>query len=142
MEDRNIHGPLPAVQIEAGDYERLAALAGAVRANAGLAVDALIAELDRAQVVPATDFPAQAVRMGSDVTFRDEETGRVQRARLVYPNEADISEGRVSVLAPIGAALIGLSVGQTIAWTMPSRQQRRLTVLDVAPPPCAEQEAA
>jgi regulator of nucleoside diphosphate kinase len=133
--------PLPPVRIEADEYERLAALAGATRASVGAAAEALLAELDRAQVVPAADFPANAVRMGSEVTFRDEATGQVQHARLVYPGEADISTGCVSVLAPIGAALIGLSVGQTISWAMPNRRLRTLTILDVAPPPSPEPAA-
>jgi regulator of nucleoside diphosphate kinase len=128
------HSPLPAIQIEATDYERLAALVGAARANSGAAAEALLAELDRAQVVAATDLSAATVRMGSEVTFRDEVAGRVQSVRLVYPGEADIAQRRVSVLTPIGAALIGLSAGQSIVWETPAGQQRRLTVLMVSPP--------
>jgi regulator of nucleoside diphosphate kinase len=57
-----------------------------------------------------------------------------KQVRLVYPNAADIDAGRVSVLTPIGAALIGLSAGQAISFETPSGEQRSLTVLDVRGP--------
>jgi regulator of nucleoside diphosphate kinase len=70
--------------------------------------------------------------MGSEVEFRDNKTGEVRRVTLVYPDEADVSRGRISVLTPIGAALIGLSESQSIDFQPPSGGLRSLTVLKVS----------
>ena len=72
--------------------------------------------------------------MNSEVEFRDESTGKVQRLILVYPNEADIAEGKLSVLTPVGTALIGVRVGDSIGWETPSGEFRRLTVLSAGEP--------
>lgn len=74
--------------------------------------------------------------MGSENTF-EEDSGRVQRVTLVYPRDADISEGKISVLTPIGAALIGLKVGQTITWETRTGEIKRLTVREVRQPQLA-----
>jgi regulator of nucleoside diphosphate kinase len=71
--------------------------------------------------------------MGSTVAFRSDD-GQQRQVTLVYPGEADFARGRVSVLTPIGAALIGLSPGQSIAWTARDGRQHRLTVLSVGRP--------
>ena len=67
--------------------------------------------------------------MGSEVEFRDETTGTVRKVTLVYPGEADIALGKISVLTPIGTALIGLGVGQSIMWETRTGDLKRLTVL-------------
>jgi regulator of nucleoside diphosphate kinase len=71
------------------------------------------------------------VKMGSRVTFRDDVTLQVRAVTLVYPGEADVSQGKISVLTPVGAALIGLSVSQSIEWETQSGGRRSLTVLAV-----------
>ncbi|HYD46781.1 MAG TPA: nucleoside diphosphate kinase regulator [Terriglobales bacterium] len=88
-------------------------------------------ELDRAEVVPPDKMPANVVTMRSKVRFRDEASGEEQEATLVYPFEADVQSQRISVLAPIGAALLGLSVGESIDWPVPSGSHKRLRVVDV-----------
>jgi regulator of nucleoside diphosphate kinase len=70
--------------------------------------------------------------MGSTLTFDAE--GRTRRVTLVYPTEADIAAGRISVLTPIGTALIGLSQGQSVDWTARDGRRHRLTVVSVEPP--------
>ena len=72
------------------------------------------------------------VRMGSQVRYCDDKTGEVRDVVLVYPHEADITLRRISVLTPVGAALIGLSVGQTIEFNTPGHQTRSLTILGVS----------
>ena len=72
--------------------------------------------------------------MNSEVAFRDETTGKVRKVTLVYPEDADISEGKVSVLTPIGTALIGLQNGHSITWKTASGEVRQLTVLSVGEP--------
>jgi regulator of nucleoside diphosphate kinase len=72
--------------------------------------------------------------MESEVEFRDDVTGQVRTITLVYPKDADMNAGRISVLTPVGAALIGLSAGQSIEWQTPTGGRRSLTVLSVRPP--------
>jgi regulator of nucleoside diphosphate kinase len=124
----------PRIKVTAEDHERLSGLAAAAMERMPEVAACLADELDRAQVIragrPATGF----VRMGCGVEFRDETTGKVQAVTLVYPGEADIGQGRISVLTPVGAALIGLSAGQSIGWMSRTREAKRLTVLDVREP--------
>jgi regulator of nucleoside diphosphate kinase len=91
----------------------------------------LLEEVQRADVRPASELPPNVVRIGSEVTYRDD-AGGVKTVRLVFPENADIAAHRVSVLTPIGVALIGLSVGQTISWETPEGKLRELTALSVA----------
>lgn len=88
-------------------------------------------ELDRVQIVRGGTAEGDFARMGSRVDFRDNSTGRMQSVTLVYPGDADIAQGKVSILTPIGAALIGLSKGQSIDWATRTGEIRRLTVLEV-----------
>jgi regulator of nucleoside diphosphate kinase len=124
---------MPAITVSAADYDRLASLAAAAEERAPEVAGVLRTEMERAQVVPADAIPADAVRMGSTVEFRSD-TGQVRRLTLVYPGEADLAAGRISILTPIGAALIGLSPGQSIAWTARDGRRHRLTVLKVERP--------
>lgn len=88
-------------------------------------------ELDRATVLADEDLPDNVVNMGSTVTFRDIESGQSSRCTLVYPHQADAAQQRISVLAPVGAALIGLSAGVTIDWPGPGGKMRTLEVVSV-----------
>jgi regulator of nucleoside diphosphate kinase len=92
---------------------------------------ALEAELDRAEVVEPAEVPADVVTMNSRLRFRYEGSGEEREVTLVYPFAANLDEGRVSVLAPIGAALLGLSVGQAIEWPMPDGSAERLRVVGI-----------
>ena len=91
-------------------------------------------EIERATVVPDRTPLAGIVGMESEVTFRDDATGLQKQVTLVYPKSADIEAGRISVLTAIGAALIGLAVGQAISFETPSGELRSLTVLEVHGP--------
>jgi regulator of nucleoside diphosphate kinase len=97
----------------------------------------LRAELERASVVPDTDSRSSTVRMGSTVKFLEEETSEIQIVKLVYPGQADAEGGRLSVLTPIGTALIGLSEGQVIAWNGFDGRTEALRVLKVFNPDSA-----
>ncbi|MFP2904836.1 nucleoside diphosphate kinase regulator [Pyxidicoccus sp. 3LFB2] len=88
-------------------------------------------ELSRASVVASETVPPTVVTMNSTVIFEDEETGEQRKVTLVYPRDARSEEGRISVLAPMGSALIGLSVGQSISWPMPGGRTRRVRVIAV-----------
>jgi regulator of nucleoside diphosphate kinase len=89
-------------------------------------------ELARATIVPDDALPPQTVALDSRVRFQDENTGQVREVTLVVPSKVSPEEGRISVLSPIGSALIGLSVHDDIDWPVPGGKLRRLRVLDVA----------
>lgn len=127
-------GALPGIRVTAGDRERLYGLADAAAARMPELAEYLASELDRAKVVPAGKAAEGFVRMGSEVEFRDDTTGKSQVVSLVYPGEADIAHGRISVLTPVGAALLGLAKGQSIGWETRTGEAKRLTVLDVREP--------
>ena len=91
----------------------------------------LMEELSRAHVVPDDACPSHVVQMGSHVTYTDDVAGRTHSVSVVYPTEANIDDQRVSVLTPVGAALIGMSPAQCIHWRDPDGRTRILTVLDV-----------
>lgn len=92
--------------------------------------DALAAELERAVLVRPSAVPKDVVTMNSDVEYEDEETNQRRVVRIVYPRDADAERGHVSVLAPIGSALLGLRIGQSIRWPLPDGS-RRLRVLAI-----------
>ena len=92
---------------------------------------ALRAELERAFVVPEDAIPAGVVTLYSHVRYHDEHAGVTRRIQIVLPQDADVAQGKVSVLAPVGAALLGLEVGQVIDWTFPAGEMRRLRVEEV-----------
>lgn len=102
-------------------------------------IDALSDELDRADIVEPVDMPANVVTMNSTVRFVDETSGGEFELTLVYP-EASGAPGTVSVLAPVGSALLGLSVGQSISWQVPGGRLLRLRILDVVYQPEARGE--
>jgi regulator of nucleoside diphosphate kinase len=81
-------------------------------------------ELQRATVVDPREVPPTVVTMNSEVAYEDCATGERRVVRVVFPNEADAGRGKVSVMAPIGSALIGLSVGQEIEWRVPGGTKR------------------
>lgn len=103
------------------DFERLHAV---VDQNDTDASAALESELQRAIIVKPGAVPADVVTMNSEVVYEDCETLVRREVRLVYPKDADAGQGRVSVLAPIGSALLGLRVGQSIEWAVPNGTKR------------------
>jgi regulator of nucleoside diphosphate kinase len=122
---------LPNIVLTTDDSERLRRLADAASEKFPRTADFLAREIERAQVIDDVENRPGLVKMGSRVTFRDDTTNQERTVTLVYPPEADVTEGRISVLTPVGAALIGLSVGQSIEWQTPSGGWRSLTVLKV-----------
>jgi regulator of nucleoside diphosphate kinase len=132
---------LPPIAVSAHDYERLRQLASASAEKFPRTADFLSRELERAQIVDPLRVLSGLVTMGSEVTFRDDTTGKTRTITLVYPHEADIDSNKVSVLTPIGAALIGLSLSQSIEWQTQSGEWRSLTILAVRQAPPAGRES-
>ncbi|TRX75229.1 nucleoside diphosphate kinase regulator [Pseudomonas mangiferae] len=119
----------PPITITRLDLQRLERLLDSLETY-GPAAEALEAELSRAQVVGHDEVPPGVVTMNSRVHCREEGSGKDYHLTLVYPQDAG-GEGQVSILAPVGCALLGLSVGQHIDWPAPGGKTLRLTLLDV-----------
>ncbi|NDW07934.1 nucleoside diphosphate kinase regulator [Jiella pacifica] len=124
---------LPKLAVTEQDYESLSRLANAALDRIPEVAEELLQELERARIVSERAAKPNVVRMGSNLTYRSDD-GAERNVTIVYPAHADISLGRVSILTPIGAALIGLSEGQSIAWTTRSGRKQMLTVLAVTAP--------
>jgi len=128
----NAAHPLPpSITISQRDAARLEAMLDAPALRNTPAAVSLLDELTRAEVVPDDQVPANVVRMESVVECEDENGGERHVLTLVYPQDADVSAGKVSVLAPVGSALLGLGVGQSIDWAAPGGRQLRLKVTAV-----------
>ncbi len=121
----------PNIVVSEVDYERLMGLASNASERFEEIAEELMAELDRAKVVAPKRIPENVVQMGSTVEFRSND-GQERRVTLVYPGEADIAKGRISILTPIGTALIGLAPGQSISWVARDGKQHELSVLNVS----------
>ena len=91
----------------------------------------LLDEIARAQIHHAGRIAPDVVTMHATVEFLDEASGADRTIELVYPREADISAGRVSILTPVGAGLIGLRAGQSILWPDREGRERKLTIVKV-----------
>lgn len=120
----------PNIVISHGDLGRLTTLATGLLDRYPEVAKELLSEMDRAEVRSSDAIPANIVQMGSCVVFRADD-GQTRKVKLVFPGDADIAAGRVSILTPIGAALIGLSEGQSMVWKTRDGRSRRLTVLAV-----------
>lgn len=115
------------IYITEPDYNRLSALIEKTREGNGgdrQYLNKLEAELDRAEIVDAKKIPANVITMRSTVRLKDLVSGEENTYSLVFPTEADFSRGKISVLAPIGTAILGYKSGDTIEWTVPSGLRR------------------
>lgn len=129
--DHALQTRLPAIVISASDADRLRHLAEAAAEKYPATAEFLAREIDRAEIVPGDRPMHGVVGMQSEVTFRDDVSGQTRTVTLVFPDAADVDSGRISILTPIGAALIGLSAGQTIEFQTPAGGWRSLTVVKV-----------
>lgn len=121
---------LPDIVISESDKLQLVKLAQSASHRMPEVAEELLSELQRAEICDSRALPHNAVRMHSIVRFRTDK-GAEHAMKLVFPEDANIIQDRLSVLSPIGAALIGLSEGQTMSWTDREGQLRTLTVLEV-----------
>ena len=117
----------PQITLTQSDSELLLRLAESLSdANAAVAEELMI-ELERARVVADNRIGADVIRMGSTLRFTSD-LGEDRTVTLVFPADADIAAGKVSIATPIGAALVGLSAGQSMDWTARDGKVHRLTV--------------
>ena len=122
---------LPPITLSSLDVLRLEALLEAPEHRTAPAAAALSEEIGRATVLSPERMPADVVTMNSTVDCIDDITGDSHPITLVYPRDADAAAGKVSVLAPVGSALLGLSVGQQIDWQAPAGRPLRLRVVAI-----------
>lgn len=125
----------PAIIITRRDAERIESLLERAAAQASPGVERLQDELLRAQVVAPDEVPGDVVTMNSTVRFRIEGTSKEFSLKLVYPHDADGTAEKVSILAPIGSALLGLREGQAIDWPMPGGTTAKVRILEVVDQP-------
>jgi regulator of nucleoside diphosphate kinase len=121
------------IQVTQGDKEKLTALLASrlkLRTRDREHLEMLAQELDRAEIVRSRDIPADTVTMHSHVLVGDLDTGRESTYTLVFPSDADIAKGKISILAPIATALLGYREGDQIEWPTPGGR-RRLNVIQV-----------
>jgi regulator of nucleoside diphosphate kinase len=102
----------------------------------------LAEELDKADLVDSARLPPNVVTINSRVRFEDEAEGTTREVTVVLPEDADLAKGKVSVLAPVGTALLGLAENQSIVWPFPDGSERRLRVLEVVYQPEADARLA
>ena len=131
MQTIETRGTMPPIHIANEDYDAIAEqalrLAGREPGISRLILD----ELDRARLHPAGKLPENVVRLGSEVEFFDDMTGTSRRVRLVLPWQADTDTVCLSVMTPVGTALMGMSVGQRISWPGPNGRERKLEIIQV-----------
>jgi regulator of nucleoside diphosphate kinase len=108
--------PLPHVRVSTHDVDRLEQL---IAWHGGPEAERLEEELMRAEVIEVAEVPPTLVTMNSRVRYRDEAANTEHEVTLVFPHDADIARGQVSILAPIASALLGLAVGDKIEWPVP-----------------------
>lgn len=124
------------IYITESDWDRLERL----MSGAGKApnIAKLRSELDEATVVPSEEIPSDVVTMNSRVSVQELDTGEKSEITLVYPSDADVNRRRISILAPVGAAILGLRVGDEIEWPLPSGKTRTYRIVSVLFQPEAE----
>lgn len=121
----------PKIIVSSQDLERLEALLDALPGNASEHKSALMEELSRAEIVEPQEMPPTVVTMNSTVRFVIESSGEEFCMTLVYPKDLNGSEDRISVLAPIGSALLGLSTGDRIEWPAPGGALIKVKIVEI-----------
>jgi regulator of nucleoside diphosphate kinase len=125
---------LPEVKINKRDFEHLDELLGTLKGGQlPKGADILLEELSRAKVLDRAEIGSDTVAMHARILIRDEDSGRTRSVVLVYPSERS-REDALSVLSPLGAALIGIDEGQSVEFDGPDGTRRRVTVMQVTPP--------
>jgi len=127
-----VNSNTPQITLSSLDLERIEELLELPLYRNFVGADALRSELARAEIVEPDQVPADLVTMNSVARVEDVVTGESHELTLVYPREADGSPGKVSVFAPVGSAMLGLRVGQSIEWQVPAGRKLRLRVTAIA----------
>jgi regulator of nucleoside diphosphate kinase len=125
----------PPIHLSEADYDVIAGLALRMEQRDPDLAEQILDEVNRARIHAPGSLPEDVVAIGSEVEFLDDSNGEKRRLRLVLPAEADIEAGRISVMTPVGAGLIGMSTGREIDWPTPDGRPRTLRILEVKQEP-------
>lgn len=133
MSSETIHdtAALPPIVVTEPDYDKLIRFVERQSSAMPRVMQFLEQELDRAELVPAREVPRDVVTMNSRLLFRMTANGLSRAVTLVYPTEADLMAGRMSILTPAGVALLGLRAGQSMSWEDRVGEIKTLTVQHV-----------
>ncbi|HWV15352.1 MAG TPA: nucleoside diphosphate kinase regulator [Cellvibrio sp.] len=118
-----------ALFISESDYKKILPLA---EQQVLTAAELLENELGRAEILPDENFPSDVVAMDSEVTFVDRDSCEKTTVTLVFPQHANVDKMKISILSPVGSALIGLGIGHCIDWPLGGGKVRRLEVVAVS----------
>lgn len=124
----------PPVHLLSSESDMVADLAVQSEHRSPVVAAMLLNEIYRAELHERDSLPPDAVTIGAKVSFVDERTGRLNKVELVLPAHANIAEGRISILTPMGAALFGLRTGNLIDWPDIHGTPRRLRIVKVVQP--------
>ena len=124
----------PVIHMIDHESDAIEAFAMALESRNPKVAEMLYEELGRATLHSADDMPDNIVTMNCTVEFVDETSGLRRMVKLVYPKDADIENDCLSILTPMGAGLIGMVAGETIAWPDRSGTERMLRIVSVTPP--------
>ena len=134
MATRHAGDVRPPLHLLASESDLVAGLALQVEHRNPVVVVMLFEEIERAELYEVDTMPADAVMLGSEVSFVDERSKRMRTVKLVLPIDANIAEGRISIMTPMGAALYGLRAGDAIDWPDNDGNARRITIKRVSQP--------
>lgn len=124
----------PRIHLSAAECDTLSELALSARHRHPQSSAMLLAELERAVICEVGDLPPDTISMNSTIDFVDERSSARHVVQLVYPVDADIGAGRISIMTPIGAGLIGMTAGHAIRWPDREGRDRLLRIISVSPP--------
>ncbi|MET0249075.1 MAG: nucleoside diphosphate kinase regulator [Sphingobium sp.] len=124
----------PAIHILAAECDILWGLALSAQSKQPQSAALLLAELDRAELCEPAELPEHTVVMNAHIDFVDEGTSARRTVQLTYPCDADIAAGRISILTPVGAGLIGMKAGNSIRWPDRDGHDRVLRIVSVTSP--------
>ena len=124
----------PPIHLLAAESDLVAGLALQAEHRNPAVAAMLLEEIERAELHEPDTLPEEVVTIGSEVDFIDEKTSQLRTVELVLPASANIALGRISILTPMGAALYGLTAGQSIDWPTRDGHSRRIRILRVRQP--------
>ena len=122
----------PRIHLLASESDIVGNLALQIEHRQPVVAAMLLEEIERAELYDAETLPDDVVMLGSEVDFVDDKTNQLRKVKLVLPPDANIAEGRISILTPMGAALYGLRSGRSIDWPDLYGNERRITIVRVA----------
>jgi regulator of nucleoside diphosphate kinase len=121
----------PPIEVTTWDYRRLSGVVEAFQLRGSPLADFLAEELDRSELVEPSAVSPSVVTMHSCVTFVDHDSDQVRTMTLVYPGEEDSRQNKLSIVTPVGSALLGLRTGASMTFRTQNGRTKRLSVIEV-----------